>query len=355
MYKYLVTSVFVFFAFAKASKAQEDKDNSKQYKIQTVAFYNLENLYDTEDDPTINDEASPMMEMAEGLREDVYQKKLTNMARVIRKIGADKSGTAPAVIGVCEVENRKVLEDLASHELLRDYDYGIEHYDSPDRRGIDVALLYKKSEFVVKNSQSRRLDIKNNTTGKRTFTRDQLVVTGELNGDPMSLIVNHWPSRSGGEMRSRAKRVAAAALNKQIIDSLHVSNSMAKIITMGDLNDDPTNESVSVTLNAQQDQKDVKPQMIYNPYLKMLKEGYNTLSYRDAGNIFDQIMMTYPLLKQADQGGYFYYHAGIYNPSFMTNKSGRYKGYPLRSYNNGNFTNGFSDHFPVYVYLIKEE
>jgi len=255
MYKYLMTSVFVFFAFAKALQAQQDTDNSKDYKIQTVAFYNLENLFDTENDPTINDEASPMMEMVEELREEVYQKKLTNMARVLRKIGANKSGTAPALIGVCEIENRKVLEDLASHELLREFDYGIEHYDSPDRRGIDVALLYKKSEFVVKNSQSRRLDIKDNVRGTRVYTRDQLVVTGELNGDSMSLIVNHWPSRSGGEQRSRAKRVAAAALNKKIIDSLHVINAMAKIMTMGDLNDDPTNESVMVTLNAQKNKK----------------------------------------------------------------------------------------------------
>ncbi|MGJ8683137.1 MAG: endonuclease/exonuclease/phosphatase family protein [Nonlabens sp.] len=355
MYKYLVTSAIVFFAFAKASHAQQDKDNAKQYKIQTVAFYNLENLFDIEDDPTINDEASPMMEMAEGLRAEVYEKKLTNMARVIRKIGADKAGTAPAILGVCEIENRKVLEDLASHPLLRDYDYGIEHYDSPDRRGIDVGLLYKKSEFTVSNSQSRRLVITDNTDGDRIYTRDQLVVSGELNGDPISFIVNHWPSRRGGEQRSRPNRVAAAALNKKIIDSLHVSNAMSKIMVMGDLNDDPTNVSVLETLNAQQEQEDVKPQMIYNPYIQMLKDGYNTLAYRDAGNIFDQIMVTYPLLKQANQDGYFYFHAGIYNPTFMTNKKGRYKGYPLRSYDNGNFTNGFSDHFPVYVYLIKEE
>lgn len=355
MYKYFITSVFLFFAFAKALQAQQSAEGAKQYKIQTVAFYNLENLFDTEDDTTINDEASPMMEMAEGLREEVYQKKLTNMARVIRKIGADKSGTAPAILGVCEIENRKVLEDLASHELLRDYDYGIEHYDSPDKRGIDVALLYKKSEFKVNNSQSRRLVINNPTSGDRIYTRDQLVVSGELNGDPMHFIVNHWPSRRGGEQRSRPSRVAAAALNQKIIDSLHVSNAMAKIMTMGDLNDDPTNVSVIETLNAQQDQEDVRPQMIYNPYIQMLKDGFNTLAYRDAGNIFDQIMMTYPLLKDSKQEGYFYYHAGIYNPSFMTNKSGRYKGYPLRSYDNGNFTNGFSDHFPVYVYLIKEE
>lgn len=355
IYKHLVINVFCFIAFAQACLAQQNDTTVKQFKIQTVAFYNLENLYDTEDDPTINDEASPMMEMAEGLREDVYQKKMTNMARVIHKIGADKSGTAPTIIGVCEIENRKVLEDLANHELLKDYNYGIEHYDSPDRRGIDVALLYKKSEFIVTNSQSRRLMITSSSTGNRVYTRDQLVVSGELNGDSMSFIVNHWPSRRGGEQRSRPSRVAAAQLNQQIIDSLHVGNAMAKIITMGDLNDDPTNVSVLETLNAQQEQETVRPQMIYNPYIQMLKDGYNTLAYRDVGNIFDQIMMTYPFLKKANQQGYFYYHAGIFNPSFMTNKSGRYKGYPLRSYDNGNFTNGFSDHFPVYVYLIKEE
>lgn len=360
MFKYLISSLLlsVFLVGCKSisqpvTQSSSNKD-AADYQVQTVAFYNLENLFDIEDDTSINDEASPMMEMAADLRPEVYEKKLTNMARVLRKIGADQTGSAPAVIGVCEIENRKVLEDLVNHKLLVDYDYGIEHYDSPDRRGIDVALLYKKSEFRVNNSQSRRLMIRNLASGKRVYTRDQLVVSGELNGDEMHFIVNHWPSRRGGEQRSRPNRVAAAALNKQIIDSLHISNAMAKIITMGDLNDDPTNESVAVTLNAQKDQETVQPQMIYNPYIQMIKEGYNTLAYRDAGNIFDQIMMTYPLLKKADREGYFYYKAGIYNPSFMTAKTGQYKGYPLRSFSNNAFTNGFSDHFPVYVYLIKE-
>lgn len=353
MRKLFYISILTIFAFAKASFAQSN-ESPKEYKIQTIAFYNLENLFDPFDDKSINDEASPIMEMAEGLRAEVYQKKLTNMARVIRKIGEEKSGTAPALLGVCEIENRKVLEDLVNHELLLEFDYGIEHYDSPDFRGIDVALLYKKSEFRVSNSQSRALLIYNKESGKRIYTRDQLVVSGYLNDDPLHLIVNHWPSRRGGEQRSRPNRVAAAALNKRIIDSLHVSDPMAKIITMGDLNDDPINESVKVTLNAQRKINKVRPQMIYNPYIEMLREGYNTLAYRDAGNIFDQIMFTYPLLKDAKQEGYFYYHAGIYNPSFMTNKTGRYKGYPKRSFGNGAFTGGYSDHFPVYIYLLKE-
>ncbi|MEM9680179.1 MAG: endonuclease/exonuclease/phosphatase family protein, partial [Bacteroidota bacterium] len=309
-------STLFFIAFEKAIPAQSNQ--VKNYKIHTVAFYNLENLFDIEDDTSVNDEASPIMEMAEGLRKDAYDRKLANMARVISNIGANKTGTAPSILGVCEVENRKVIEDLINHPLLVDYDYGIEHYNSPDRRGIDVALIYKKSEFKINNSQSRRLLMNDRLSGKPVYSRDQLVVSGELNGDEIYLIVNHWPSRSGGEQRSRYKRVAAAALNNQIIDSLHISNPMAKILTMGDLNDDPISESVQVILNAQQKKKNVKPQMIFNPYVQMFKEGYHTLSYRDAVNIFDQIMFTYPLLKKANQEGYFYYHAGIYNPSFMS-------------------------------------
>lgn len=353
MYNKLFISILLIFAFAKAANAQSN-ESSKKYKVKTVAFYNLENLFDIEDDTTINDEASPIMEMAEGLRADVYQKKLTNMARVIRKIGSEKSQTAPSIIGVCEIENRRVLEDLASHDLLKEFDYGIEHYDSPDRRGIDVGLLYKKSDFKVLNSESRELVIYDRGSDKRKFTRDQLVVTGELDGDKMSFIVNHWPSRSGGEQKSRAGRVSAAALNKKIIDSLHSIDAMSKVFVMGDLNDDPTNESVKVTLNAQIDREDVKPQMIYNPYMQMLKDGFATTYYRDAGFIFDQIMMTYPLLFEAQQNGYQYWQAHIYNPSFMSNKRGQYKGYALRSFGNGGFTGGYSDHFPVYVYLVKE-
>ncbi|WP_197672886.1 endonuclease/exonuclease/phosphatase family protein [Nonlabens sp. Hel1_33_55] len=352
MYKYLIFSVLFYFAFAKAGTAQTAE--AKQYKVQTVAFYNLENLYDTEDDTTINDEASPMMEMDPGIREEIYQKKLANMARVIRKIGAEKSQSAPTILGVCEIENRKVLEDLVNHPLLLEYDYGIEHFNSPDRRGIDTGFLYKKREFKVLNSTHKELLIYDPVDGDRIYTRDPIVVTGELNGDKMTFIVNHWPSRSGGEQKSRSKRNAAAALNKTIIDSLHSIDSMSKIFVMGDLNDDPTNESVKDILNAQKDREDVSSQMIYNPYMQMHKDGYSTLFYRDAGNVFDQIMFTYPMLTEANQTGYQYWQSHIYNPSFMSNKTGQYKGYPYRSFLGSTFTGGYSDHFPVYVYLVKE-
>ncbi len=352
MFKILLYGLLLCSAFAKAMTTQPPA--AKKYQVQTVAFYNLENLFDTLDDPLLNDEASPIMELDEALREEVYQKRLANMARVISKIGTDVAQVPPAVIGVCEVENRKVLEDLVNHPLLRPYDYGIEHYDSPDRRGIDTGFLYKKRDFKVLKSTSKKLLIYNEENSERIYTRDPLIVSGLLHDDPITFIVNHWPSRRGGEQKSRSKRNAAAALNKTIIDSLHSLDAMAKIIVMGDLNDDPTNESVAVVLNAQEQRQDVQPQMIYNPFINMIKQGYNTLLYRDSGNIFDQIMVTYPLLLEAEQTGFQYWQAHIYNPSYLMNQTGAFKGYPYRSFIGSSFTGGYSDHFPVYIYLIKE-
>jgi hypothetical protein len=327
--------------------------SEKQFKIHTVAFYNLENLFDTINDPLKYDEASPMMELKAN-RSEVYHKKIKNMARVIANIGSDMANNSPAVIGVCEIENRKVLEDLVNDPLLLGKDYGIIHYDGPDRRSIDVALLYQKSLFQPIESSSHELKIYDDLTRKRVYTRDQLLVSGKLDGDLIHLIVNHWPSRSGGEARSRSKRVGAAKLNKRIIDSLQSIDPYAKILTMGDLNDDPTNDSVKKVLKAKKDRKKVPLKGIYNPFEKMFTEkGYGTTAYRDAWSLFDQIMVTKPLIED-DYSSYRFWKAGIYNKAFLSNKRGRWEGYPFRSFADGGFTDGFSDHFPVYVYLIKE-
>jgi len=287
-------------------------------------------------------------------RSEIYKKKVKNMARVISNIGTDMVNNSPAVIGVCEIENRKVLEDLVNDPLLLSKDYGIVHFEGPDRRSIDVALLYQKALFQPVESSSHELLIYDDLTRKRVFTRDQLLVSGKLDGDLIYIIVNHWPSRSGGEARSRSKRVGAAKLNKRIIDSLQSINPYAKILTMGDLNDDPTNESVKKVLKAKKDKKKVPLKGIYNPFEKMFTEkGYGTTAYRDAWSLFDQIMVTKPLI-ETDYTSYRFWKAGIYNKSYLSNKRGRWEGYPFRSFANGGFTNGFSDHFPVYVYLIKE-
>lgn len=330
-----------------------EAQNEKKFKIHTVAFYNLENLFDTINDPLKYDEASPIMELKAN-RSEIYKKKVKNMARVIAEIGSDMSNNAPAVIGVCEIENRKVLEDLVNDPLLLAKDYGIIHYDGPDRRSIDVALLYQKELFRPINTSSHELIIYDDLTRDRVYTRDQLLVSGELDGDLIHLIVNHWPSRSGGEARSRSKRVGAAKLNKRLVDSLQSKDPYAKILIMGDLNDDPTNESVKKVLKAKKDKKRVPLKGIYNPFEKMFSEkGYGTTAYRDAWSLFDQIMITKPLIEE-DYSSYRFWKAGIYNKAFLSNKRGRWEGYPFRSFADGGFTNGFSDHFPVYVYLIKE-
>ncbi len=327
----------------------------KRFKIHTVAFYNLENLFDTVNDTTKLDEHSPIMEINAD-REGIYKKKVNNMARVISNIGSEVTGNTPAVIGVCEIENRDVLVDVVNHPLLLAKNYGIIHYESPDARGIDVALLYQKELFKPISHSSHEVKIYDDRTRKRKQTRDQLLVSGELDGDLIHVIVNHWPSRSGGEARSRPNRVAAAKVSKYLADSLQSKDPNAKILIMGDLNDDPTNASVKEVLKAKADKDDIDLKEIYNPFENMfVKKGYGTTAWRDAWSLFDQIMITEPLIsKNDDYSSFRFYKAGIFNKQYLTNKRGRWKGYPFRSFSDGGFSGGFSDHFPVYVYLIKQ-
>mgnify|MGYP001812536769 CR=1 FL=1 len=275
------------------------------------------------------------------------------MARVISDIGLDYTKNSPAIIGVSEVENRNVLEDVVNDSLLLPRDYGIVHYESPDGRGIDVALLYQKKLFVPLYTSSHELKIFDDINNKPIRTRDQLLVSGKLEGEMIHLIVNHWPSRRGGEARSRPKRVAAAKLNKKIIDSLQTIDPYAKIFIMGDLNDDPTNTSVKDVLNAKRKKEDVGIKGIYNPMEDIFKKGLGSNAYRDSWSLFDQILITKPLLEK-DYSSFVFYRAGIFNKNYLTNKKGRWKGYPFRSFADGGFTDGFSDHFPAYVYIIKE-
>lgn len=326
----------------------------KAYKVNTIAFYNLENLFDTENDPlTYDDDRTP--DGKDHWTEEIYQDKLKNMAKVMAEIGAEVSGSAPTIIGVCETENRKVLEDLVNQETLVEQDYGIIQFDSPDRRGIDVALLYKKKLFIPTDYKAKELLIyDDNDKSKRVFTRDQLVVSGMLDGEKIHLIVNHWPSRSGGEKRSRSKRIKAAKLNRQIIDSIFSDDPYAKIITMGDLNDDPSNTSIKDHLNAKRKTSELGIKELYNPMEDLAKQGYGSLAYRDSWNLFDQIIISTELTKK-DFSSYRFYQAGIYNKTYLVNAHGRYKGYPYRSFASGSYTGGYSDHFPVYIYLVKEK
>ncbi|MDO6760524.1 endonuclease/exonuclease/phosphatase family protein [Tamlana sp. 2_MG-2023] len=333
------------FAYFNVGQAQE-----KQFKIHTLAFYNLENLFDTINDPNKFDEYSPMMEI-KTQRKKAYEQKLVNMAKVLVDIGKDFTKQPPALIGICEIENAAVLDDLIMEPSLREYAFKYVHFDSPDMRGIDVALLYRTTLFAPSHWTTHELKIYEDD--KQIYTRDQLLVSGKLENENIHVLVNHWPSRRGGASKSNHKRMAAAKLNKRIVDSLQVIDPYAKVFIMGDLNDNPNNASVKKVLKAKSEKNKVNLKGIYNPYINIYKSGLGTTAYRDAWSLFDQIMFTKPLLEK-DYTSFQYYKAGIYNKNYIIQQSGTYKGYPYRSWNYSGFSNGFSDHFPVYVYLIKE-
>ncbi|MBO0590919.1 endonuclease/exonuclease/phosphatase family protein [Cellulophaga sp. E16_2] len=322
----------------------------KNYKIRTIAFYNVENLFDLKNDSlTYDDDRTP--EGKDHWTLDRYEEKLTHVSKVLSEIGHTISKNSPDIIGLCEVENQQVVEDLVYHKNLQDKNYGIVHFDSPDERGIDVALLYKKSAFLPTSFKSQRLLLQN-SEGFRDYTRDQLVVGGLLDNEQIYFIVNHWPSRSGGEARSKPNRIEAAKLNKRIIDSIIRTDASAKIISMGDLNDDPTSDSLKKILKTIGDVNKLEEKDLYNPMEKLHKKGIGSLAYRDKWNLFDQFFFTNNLISE-NKESFTFWKAGVFAPSYLLDPSGRYKGYPLRTYAGGNYVGGYSDHFPVYMYLIK--
>jgi len=345
--------IFFIFIFSLTITVCNSQKNGKKYNIRTIAFYNLENLFDTINDVNKNDEASPIMELKSN-RSKVYWDKIEKLSSTIAQIGEDKTKTSPAIIGVSEVENLNVLEDLIKSKHLVKNDYGIIHYDSPDKRGIDVALLYQKKYFnPIHHEVFNPKIFKDNYP---IYTRDQLLVSGYLDDELIHIIVNHWPSRRGGEAASRPNREKAAYQNTKIIEQVRTQDGNAKILIMGDFNDDPNNSSFKNVLKTKSRKKEVAEGDLYNPYEDMFRRGFNTLKYRDKINLFDMIFFTSPLLDKGEKdfSSYKMYKAMIFNKRFLTTKKGKYKGYPFRSFSSGNYTGGYSDHYPVYLYLIKE-
>lgn len=326
----------------------------KNYEIHTIAFYNLENLFDIKDDTLTLDEISPIMEI-EHNRAAIYNLKVENMARVISEIGRQKTKNTPTIIGVAEIENQEVLQDLLKSSSLKNTPYHFIHYDSPDHRGIDVALFYNSDYFSPIHHEVFELKLWDEE-GYPIRTRDQLLVSGYLQDELLHIIVNHWPSRRGGTARSSFKREKAAYLNVQIIEKLRKDDPEAKIIIMGDLNDDPTNKSLKkVLMNSEKTPNND----LFNPTEKLFKKGENTLVYRDQLNLFDQIILSTSFLDNDNDSdlirrGFQFYKAGVFKPNYLITSKGPYKGYPFRSFGAGKFTGGYSDHFPVYAYLIRK-
>lgn len=280
-----------------------------------------------------------------------YRKRLDNSAKVISEIGRKYTNTAPAIVGLIEVENRQVVEDLVNHPTLKKYNYGIIHYNSYDYRGIDVALIYQKRRFTPTNSLKREVKVFRDN-GKREYTRDVLVVTGLLDNENVAIFMNHWPSRRGGEKASAPKRNAAARVLKKEMDSILTKYPSTKLIAMGDFNDDPINNSLSVHLGAVGKKKDLsETRPYYNLMYPMYKRGVASLAYRDAPNLFDQIIVSKNTLSKNATDEYSIYKTGIYAPKYLINKEGNYKGYPFRAWVGDKFTGGYSDHFPAFIVL----
>ena len=316
-------------------------------KTAVVGFYNVENLYDTVKD-SIADDSEFLPTGAYQWTMERYLDKLKKLSFAISQIGKEQGGVV--VLGVCEVENEGVLNDLVAQAALKPLKYKVAHHNSPDARGVDVAFIYQSERFEFISLQDFELKIPENP---RFRTRDQLLMVGVLdNTDTLYLIANHWPSKRGGEARSNPLRMAAAKLTRAIVDSLLNVHPHAKIIIMGDFNDTPNTKSIMVGLGAKGKISEVTPRDIFNPMWKMYRDGIGSYAYRDNWELIDQIMVSYALL-HTKPNTYKYISAHVFSPNFLKTKSGSYQGYPFRSYGGGNYQGGYSDHFPVYIILQK--
>ena len=336
----------------------QDEQQERRYTMYGVMFYNLENLFDTiNTNGQYDKEFSP-----EGARQwngTKYWQKQHNMAYAISQMEVKGSpAVGPVIIGVSEIENITVLQDLVRQPEIKDRHYQIVHHDSPDRRGVDVGLLYNPRFFKVLNVTNQRIN-KYLPDYPEFRSRDQLCVTGMLAGEKVSVIVNHWPSRLGGEEQSSYLREAAGRMARETMDSLLRDDPNQGIIFMGDLNDDPQNKSCSEAVGAKKEIKDclAEPGSCFNPWWNILNRGIGTLGYKGNWNLFDQIIFTDYFLKNfesKEKPTLTFLRAEVLNRKFLRSNEGDRQGYPLRTFSGGVFLNGYSDHFPTMIYLVKE-
>ena len=306
-------------------------------KLHSVAFYNLENFFDTIDDPyVLDDDFTP-----KGFKKwspKKFDKKTKKLAKAISNIGRQETQKPPALVGVAEIENSGVFDKLLQAESLKAINYGYVHFDSPDERGIDTGLIYDKTYFVVDNSETLPLLIKNEN-GKRDFTRDVLYVKGRLNGEEIHVFVNHWPSRRDGAELTSYKREAAAKVVLQKMGALEKEGF--NCIVMGDFNDDPNSKSIGLLMDSGH---------FINPMKKLLSPISGSANYKGEWSLFDQILVSHSFLNH-EKNTHSFKKAAIFNPKLLKEWKGKYKGNPFRTYVGRKYLGGYSDHFPVYMIL----
>ena len=303
----------------------------------TIAFYNLENFFDTEDDPhTLDDDFTP-----KGFKKwntSKFRKKVKKIGKTISQIGLEESKKPPVLIGIAEVENKEVIQALLKSKSLRDEEYDFVHWDSPDERGIDTALIYHNEYFKVLDSETLPLLIEDDD-GDRDFTRDILYVHGKLKLEEVHIFVNHWPSRRDGADETSYKRIKAAETVLQKLNGLN--EDLSNIIVMGDFNDDPNSESIKTLMASGR---------FINPMQKLLSPVSGSANYKGKWSLFDQILVSHTFLNY-EPNTHSFKKAKIFAPKFLTEWKGKYKGNPFRTFVGRKYLGGYSDHFPVYVVL----
>ena len=347
MKKYIAFVVLALLLGTNAAQAQ------RRYSVYGIGFYNLENLFDTCHDAGNNDyEYLPDgTNKWTGLK---YSHKLKNMAKVLAEMGTDwLPGVGCAAIGVAEVENAKCLTDLCDQAPLKARNFKFVHIEGPDQRGVDCALVYNPSLFKVRSQQLVPYIYKLSKDAQRA-TRGFLVVKGVLGGEDVAIIVCHLPSR-GAESYYREE---GGRQVREVKERLQKEDPNIKILIMGDMNDDPQDKSMAVALGAQRKIKDVPKNGLYNPWWDVLASGTGTLQYDGKWNLFDQIILSENLLHQEganDYGTLKLRRHQIFRRDYLFQKEGRYKGNTLRTHAGGVWLDGYSDHLPTVVYLMKEQ
>jgi len=360
--------ITIYFLIAVMMTASLQASAEKYKKAHIIGFYNLENLFDTYHDDGKND-YQYLPDGSNQWTEARYQKKLSNMARVIRAM-ADENGRYHTILGVSEIENYHVLNDLVSQDQIADANFQIVHYEGPDRRGVDCALLYRPDQFKVLDSypvpftfEGTKVDITLTQEEQDYFrTRDVLVVRGELEGEMVAVMVAHLPSRLGDKAADLRNR--GAEIMHQESMKLMAEFPGIKIIVMGDMNDNPFDDSMCVWLHGKETMAEVGPEDFFDPFLSMIKAGYGSLAYRGVWSLFDIVMVNsnvvnapdgtlklIPLIKQKKGKTPFY--GRIFRKPFMTQQEGQYKDTPFRTFSGGVFVAGYSDHYPTFIILAK--
>jgi len=316
-----------------------------------IVSYNVENYFDCVDDTLTND-AEYLPGGIRGWNYDKYSRKQANISKVIVAIGGWE---APAIIGLCEIESEKCMRDLTRYSGLKQLKYKYLHHESPDTRGVDVALLYRSSYFKPFHDEAIGIHYPD---AAQTKTRDLLFASGILpTGDTLHCFVCHFPSRLGGELESEDRRIFVASVLRLKVDSLFAKNPRSNIVIMGDFNDYPTNDSMLKTLKALAPTGNYSSTSLYNLMYPIHTSGKGSHKHEGEWGALDQIIVSGNLLNPLNNISTLPGDAHVFDADFLLVNDDKFLGKePFRTYNGMKYQGGYSDHLPVYVdFWLKEQ